>query len=52
MIERYTTKEMARLWSKENRLSVMLDVELAVCRAWCGLGQKRTSHRQYGIMFK
>ena len=39
MIERYTTKEMARLWSEENRLSVMLDVELAVCRAWCGLGR-------------
>ena len=39
MIERYTTKEMARLWSEENRLSVMLNVELAVCRAWCELGR-------------
>ena len=39
MIDRYTTQEMDRLWSEENRLSVMLDVELAVCRAWCELGR-------------
>ena len=39
MIDRYTTQEMSRLWSEENRLSVMLDVELAVCRAWCELGR-------------
>ena len=39
MIDRYTTQEMDRLWSEEGRLSVMLDVELAVCRAWCELGR-------------
>ena len=39
MIDRYTTKEFARLWSDENRLSVMLEVELAVCRAWCEMGR-------------
>ncbi len=39
MIDRYTTQEMDRLWGEENRLSVMLDVELAVCRAWCELGR-------------
>ena len=39
MIGRYAVKEIDRLWSEENRLSVMLDVELAVCRAWCELGR-------------
>ncbi len=31
MIPRYTTEEMGRIWSEENRLKCMLDVELAVC---------------------
>jgi adenylosuccinate lyase len=31
MIERYTSPEMARLWSLENKFQKWLDVELAVC---------------------
>ena len=30
MIERYTTKEMGRIWSDENRFATWLKVELAV----------------------
>lgn len=33
MIARYTTPEMERLWSDENRFRRWLDVEIAVCRA-------------------
>lgn len=39
MIDRYTTKEMSDIWSEENRLDVMLKVELAVCEAWAKLGE-------------
>jgi adenylosuccinate lyase len=34
VIERYTTPEISRIWSDENRFAVMLQVELAACRAW------------------
>jgi adenylosuccinate lyase len=34
VIDRYTTPEISRIWSDENRFAVMLQVELAVCRAW------------------
>lgn len=34
MIERYSTEEMKRIWSEENKYKVWLDVEIAVCRAW------------------
>ena len=30
MIERYTTKEMGRIWSDENKFSTWLKVEIAV----------------------
>jgi adenylosuccinate lyase len=39
MIDRYATAEMSRIWSEENRLSVMLKVELAACRAWSEKGR-------------
>ena len=35
MIERYTRKEMAALWSEQSRLRSWLDVELAVCEVLC-----------------
>jgi adenylosuccinate lyase len=38
MIERYSTKEMTRIWSDENRFSAWLAVELAACRAWAAEG--------------
>jgi len=38
MIERYSLKEMASLWSLENRYSVWLEVELAACEAHAALG--------------
>ena len=39
MIGRYTEKDIAALWDEENRLKVMLDVEIAVARAWCEEGR-------------
>lgn len=39
MIDRYSTAEMSTLWSEENRFAVMLQVELAACRAWCEKGR-------------
>ncbi len=38
MIERYTRKEMGRLWALENKFRVWLEVEVAVCEAWNSLG--------------
>ncbi|NJB68045.1 adenylosuccinate lyase [Desulfobaculum xiamenense] len=38
MIERYTRPEMGSLWTLENKLRVWLEVEVAVCEAWCRLG--------------
>ena len=35
MIERYTTKEMGRIWSDENRFATWLRVELAVTEVLC-----------------
>jgi len=35
MIERYTTKEMGRIWSDENRFATWLKVELAVTEVLC-----------------
>ncbi len=34
MIERYTTEEMGRIWTPENRFLKWLEVELYVCKAW------------------
>lgn len=39
MIDRYTRKEMGRIWSLDNKFQTYLDVELAVCRAYHKLGQ-------------
>ena len=39
MIDRYSTAEMSKIWSEENRFSVMLQVELAACRAWSEEGR-------------
>ncbi|MDI3492204.1 MAG: adenylosuccinate lyase [Desulfomicrobiaceae bacterium] len=38
MIERYTRPEMGALWSLDRKFQAWLDVELAVCEAWCELG--------------
>ncbi|MBI5640556.1 MAG: adenylosuccinate lyase [Nitrospirae bacterium] len=39
MIERYTRKEMGRLWEPQNRFRRWLDVEIAACEAWAELGK-------------
>ncbi|NCC23873.1 MAG: adenylosuccinate lyase [Deltaproteobacteria bacterium] len=39
MIERYSRPEMRDLWTLEARFRAWLEVELAVCRAWSGLGR-------------
>ena len=39
MIERYTRKEMGRLWEPQNRFRKWLDVEIAACEAWADLGR-------------
>jgi adenylosuccinate lyase len=38
MIPRYTRPAMGRVWSDEYRMQLWLDVELAVCEAWCEVG--------------
>jgi len=44
MIERYSLPKMQKLWSDENRFQKMLDVELAVCRAWAKKGKIPKKH--------
>ncbi|HPJ94104.1 MAG TPA: adenylosuccinate lyase [Deltaproteobacteria bacterium] len=39
MIPRYTRKELAHIWSDENRYQKWLDVEVAACEAWAQLGK-------------
>ncbi|MCP4581359.1 MAG: adenylosuccinate lyase [candidate division Zixibacteria bacterium] len=39
MIPRYTLPEMGQLWSDENKFRTWLDVEIAACEAWAGLGK-------------
>lgn len=39
MIERYSTTEMAAVWTDEARMTAWLQVELAVCEAWSRLGE-------------
>lgn len=39
MIPRYTRKEMAHIWSDQNRYQKWLEVELAACEAWGELGR-------------
>lgn len=38
MIDRYTLPEMGRIWTVENRLSTMLEVEILACEAMAELG--------------
>lgn len=38
MIPRYTTREMAAIWSPERRFATWLEVEIAVCEAWAEAG--------------
>ncbi|MDX1587163.1 MAG: adenylosuccinate lyase [Balneolaceae bacterium] len=39
MIDRYSRKEMADIWSLENQFQAWLEVELAACWAWSKLGK-------------
>jgi len=39
MISRYTRKKMGQIWEEQNKWQKMLDIELAVCRAWAQLGK-------------
>jgi len=39
MIERYSTPEMAALWTDDARMATWLEVEIAVCEAWAELGE-------------
>ncbi|MBI3755543.1 MAG: adenylosuccinate lyase, partial [Deltaproteobacteria bacterium] len=39
MIERYSRKEMAKIWEPENRFKKWLEVEIAACEAWARLGE-------------
>jgi len=39
LIPRYTLQEMEKIWNLKNRFCKMLDVEIAVCDAWCQLGR-------------
>ncbi len=38
MIERYSRKEMADIWSEQNRFEAWLEVEILACEAWSTLG--------------
>jgi len=39
MIDRYSTPEMAAVWTDEAKMSTWLEVEIAVCEAWVELGE-------------
>lgn len=39
MIERYSRKEMASLWTDEQQFQAWLEVELAACWAWAKIGR-------------
>jgi len=43
MIGRYTRPEMGKIWSNENRLRQMLQVEIYACEALCQMGQIPTA---------
>ncbi len=38
MIERYTRKEMAKIWSQEEKFKTWLKIEILACEAWNRLG--------------
>ena len=39
MIERYSRKEMSRIWEPENRFRKWLEIEVLACEAWAKLGK-------------
>jgi len=39
VIERYTRKQMGRIWEPEMRFRKWLEVEIAACEAWNKLGK-------------
>ena len=39
MISRYSREEMSRIWTDEAKYTNWLNVEIAVCEAWCELGE-------------
>ena len=39
MIERYTTKEMKKIWSDQNKYQPWMDVEIAVTEVLTELGE-------------
>ncbi len=39
MIERYSLPEMKHIWSDEHKFDLWLQVEIAVCEAWCEAGR-------------
>ncbi|NLY31411.1 MAG: adenylosuccinate lyase [Firmicutes bacterium] len=39
MIERYSRREMAAIWSEENRYRLWLEIEILACEAWSRLGR-------------
>lgn len=39
MIERYTLPEMAEIWSQENKLRIMMEVEVLACEGMAAIGQ-------------
>ena len=39
MIDRYTRPEMAAIWSQENKLKVMMEVEILACEGMAAIGQ-------------
>ena len=39
MIDRYTTPEMGRVWSEENKFRRWLDVEIVVCEVLADQGE-------------
>ncbi len=39
MIDRYTLPEMGAIWSERSKIDRWLDVEKAVCEAWCRRGR-------------
>ncbi|EIQ2377056.1 adenylosuccinate lyase [Listeria monocytogenes] len=38
MLERYTRKEMGKIWTEQNRYQAWLEVEILACEAWAELG--------------
>lgn len=39
MIERYSRREMAAIWTMENKFRLWLEVEILACEAWAKLGR-------------